>query len=663
MANQDVLGKLLSHRYRIEKLIARGGMASVYLAEDVRLEREVAVKIIHAHLSDDASFQGKFLREAKMVAKLSHPNIVNIFDQGQDGDLTYLVMEYVPSITLREALTRFGPIPAKRSLEIFQRILEGLSAAHQIGILHRDIKPENIFLADDGRIKLGDFGLARSVDSHTNTGALIGTIAYLSPELITRGQADARSDVYAAGIVLFEMLTGRQPFQGEEPAHIAHQHTSSDMPIPSQLTQEIPPIVDELVLWATARAPHHRPANAGEFLTVARKVSEELKAGRGATAKLQLPDLARTRLLEPVDLQSDATAVISDFDDLVSGDEIDSELAYSTVDLSSMDEIQGDRSLDSTMRLDLESDDSKISALERLAQRRKIRGRISMGLIPLLTVLAALAGWWFSAGPAGVSGLPELSNLTVEQALSDLEPFAPNVTQVKENSATIPAGRVIGSEPQAGSWFWRGSDLKLIVSKGPVMVATPNLLGLTATEAETELTRVGLKLGTVNQSFNPDTVQGQIYEYQGMDGVKVPEGSSLSIEVSLGPIPNVIDKNQAAAKQVLEAAGLAVISTDSEFSDTIAKGNVISAEPVQNPLRKGGEVNLVISKGPNTVIVPDVVGETISAAKRLLESLGLDVQVNTDQLTARWGIVKVKSQSAGANTVLKVGQSIVISSK
>ena len=658
MANQDVIGKLLNHRYRIEKLIARGGMASVYLALDERLERQVAIKIIHAHLSDDPSFQSKFLREAKMVAKLAHPNIVNIFDQGQDGELTYLVMEYVPSITLREALTRFGAIPAKRSLELFQSILEGLNAAHQLGILHRDIKPENVFLADDGRIKLGDFGLARNIDSHTNTGSLIGTIAYLSPELITRGQTDARSDVYAAGIVLFEMLTGRQPFLGEEAAHIAHQHTTAEMPAPSKFEKSVPPIVDELVLWATARNANHRPANAAEFLTVLVKAAEELKAGRGATAKLELPELAKTRLLSPDDLDTNATQLIQEVDSL--DGEFETLLdSNSTLPLDS----QLDQELNATAKYDLEPLQSESGPLERLAARRKVRGRVIVVAIPVLAILAAMAGWWLSAGPAVISGLPKLENLTVEQATAELEPFAPNLTQTKVNSAKIAAGRVVGTEPAAGSWFWRGSGLKLLVSKGPVMLAVPNLLGLDTTAAKAALLDAKLELGLVSESFNQDIVAGQIYAYTGSDGKKVAEGSKVDVEVSLGALPLVVSKSKADAIKTIQDAGLLIAGTDLEYSDSVAKDAAIRIDPVQNPLRKGSEVRLVISRGPTTVSVPNVVGETISAAKNLLKSLGLTVQVDTDQLTSQWGIVKVTRQSADANTTLHVGDSITISSK
>lgn len=218
----DLAGRIIGERYRVEQIVARGGMATVYLAVDLRLERKVALKIIHPHLANDISFRDKFIREARIAAKLSHPNLVNVFDQGEDGDMAFMAMEFVSGITLRDALKDFGALDWKRALDLFEPMLSGLAAAHRAGILHRDLKPENVLLADDGRIKLGDFGLARDIDNNTATGSLVGTVAYLSPELVMRGTADARSDVYAAGIMLFEMLAGRQPFEGEQALSLIH---------------------------------------------------------------------------------------------------------------------------------------------------------------------------------------------------------------------------------------------------------------------------------------------------------------------------------------------------------------------------------------------------------------------------------------------------------
>ena len=266
-STDPMIGRLLDGRYQIRSRIARGGMATVYLATDLRLERRVAIKVMHGHLADDSQFKERFIQEARSAARLAHPNVVNVFDQGQDSDMAYLVMEYLPGITLRDLLTEHKVLTTEQTLDIMEAVLGGLAAAHKSGIVHRDLKPENVLLADDGRIKIGDFGLARAASANTATGAaLLGTIAYLSPELVTRGIADTRSDIYAVGIMMYEMLVGEQPFKGEQPMQIAYQHANDSVPAPSAKNSKVPAQLDELVLWATSREPDDRPKDARVML-------------------------------------------------------------------------------------------------------------------------------------------------------------------------------------------------------------------------------------------------------------------------------------------------------------------------------------------------------------------------------------------------------------
>ena len=262
-----MIGRLLDGRYQVRSRIARGGMATVYLATDLRLERRVAVKIMHGHLADDSKFKERFIQEARSSARLAHPNVVNVFDQGQDSDMAYLVMEYLSGITLRQLLDEHRVLTTEQTLDILEAVLGGLAAAHKAGIVHRDLKPENVLLADDGRIKISDFGLARAATANTATGAaLLGTIAYLSPELVTRGVADTRSDIYAIGIMMYEMLVGEQPFKGEQPMQIAYQHANDSVPRPSAKNPKVPRELDEIVLWATDRNPENRPKDARALL-------------------------------------------------------------------------------------------------------------------------------------------------------------------------------------------------------------------------------------------------------------------------------------------------------------------------------------------------------------------------------------------------------------
>ena len=261
------VGRLLDGRYRVESLIATGGMATVYLGTDTRLDRTVALKIMHAELANDEDFVRRFVGEARSVARLSHPNVVGVYDQGADGRTLYLAMEYVPGRTLRDLLNERGSLPPREALDIMEGVLGGLGAAHAAGLAHRDVKPENVLLTAEHDVKVADFGLARMLagTSQTKTGMLIGTAAYLAPEQVSRGVADARTDVYAAGVMLFEMVTGQQPHTADTPLAVAYKHVNEAVPAPSQLVDGVPAALDELVLRATSRDPDLRPADGGQF--------------------------------------------------------------------------------------------------------------------------------------------------------------------------------------------------------------------------------------------------------------------------------------------------------------------------------------------------------------------------------------------------------------
>lgn len=632
----NLVGQLIAERYLVEKLVARGGMATVYQAEDERLQRKVALKVIHPHLAADPSFRAKFIAEARIAARLSHPNLVNVFDQGTDGDLAFLAMEFVSGITLRNALEDFGVLDPQRALEIFEPILAGLAAAHRAGILHRDLKPENVLLSDSGQIKLSDFGLARDIDNNTATGSLIGTVAYLSPELVTRGTADARSDVYAAGIMLFEMLTGRQPFEGQQAVQIAYQHANDNVPAPSTLVSSVPSLLDEIVLWATAREPNDRPKDADELLTAVSQARSQLRSGlRNATVRMPAMNLSNTEVLpreaNPFDLSesgSNETALIEPVNN--------TEVFGAGISKPNSD-----------------------SPLVRLGLRR--RGlRLAIATI-LVVLLGSGAGWWFSSGPGGLSAIPDLTSRTVDEARLALEAFGTNIEIQEESSASFAKGLVVGTEPSAGSVYFFG-PIKLLVSSGPKLAAVPELLGLDLASASAKLLTSGFKVGTISSWFSEKPL-GQVYDYLGLDGSPIPEFSSVNLKISLGSIPVVAGLDQAIAITTIEAAGLKISEIASEFSDTIANGQVISLLPLTEPLGRGSEVKLLVSKGPNVILMPKVIGETLSAAQNLLTSLGLTVIVDTNQLQSNWGVAKVKRASQSAGTQLRAGDQVTIYSK
>ena len=613
----DLTGQLIAERYLIKAFVASGGMASVYRAEDTVLERVVALKIIHPHLATDRSFVDKFRREAKMAASLSHPNLVNVFDQGTDNQAIFLVMEYVPGINLRDALNDFGSLSPKRALEILEPLTAGLAAAHAAGILHRDLKPENVFLSDNGTVKLGDFGLAREISSHTQTGSLVGTAAYLSPELVLRGQADARSDVYSLGVMAFEMLTGKQPYDGDQAVQIAYQHANSNIPAPSSLNPEVPELLDEIVLWATARNPSDRPASATELLPIITRAKSDIK--RGLTTTFE--DFGITRNVTEVFVApAGATEVIGEM-----------------------------RPVESYERSD---------GFVKLAKANRRSGRLVLVVTLLAIFLSAGSGWWFSAGPGGASVVPELEGRSVEVAISALEPIGLQVTQEQEHSATVPVGRVTRTEPVAGTRIAKQSEVTVFVSMGPKQVLVPEPLGLNLEQAKQLLIDTGLTPGAVDSFFNTAEA-GQVFAFSSAAGVSLDEGSVVDLKVSLGPVPAVEGLTLQQATEKLEAEGLTVTSQQA-FSDQVPSGQIITVVASADPLPEGGSVALTVSKGPEFVTMPNVVGETVAAARNALQAIGLTVVIDTDQLSSRYGIVKVSRQTPAASARVRVGSEVTI---
>lgn len=620
MAN--LTGEFISGRYLVQKLIASGGMASVYLAQDKVLERQVALKVIHPHLSKDRSFVEKFQREAKMAAKLSHPNLVNVFDQGSDGDVIYLVMEYVPGITLRDAMNDFGALDANRTLEIIEPLTAGLAAAHSAGILHRDLKPENVFLSDGGVVKLGDFGLARAITQHTQTGSVVGTVAYLSPELVLRGQADARSDVYSLGVMIFEMITGRQPYQGEQAVQIAYQHANDKIPAPSSVKGGVPELIDEIVLWATARDPSHRPASATALVPVIARARNDLS--KGLTTRLsQIDKTARIDLTQAFTAPAGATEVL----------ELES---FSTTEV-----------------------ESQVAAKLRKSNKR------SKFWLALFTVLAlfggAGSGWWFSSGPGGLAAIPDLTGRSLEVAIEALEPLGLSVEQSEESSASVPEGSVIRTDPAAGTRVFKNTSVVVFISTGPKQVAVPEVTGLSEEQAEQTLTDAGFIVGSTKKYFS-DKPEGQVFGLSAEIGAILNQGSVIDIYLSLGTLPEISGLPAQQALTLLTDLGLTVVEQE-VFDNQIASGLGVRLVLSQTPLPEKGSVTLEISKGPEIVEMPNVVGETIAAAKTLLENLGLRVVIDTNQLSSNFGIAKVKRQSPAPLTQIRVGDSVTIISR
>ncbi len=614
-----MIGRLLDGRYQIRSRIARGGMATVYLATDLRLERRVAIKVMHGHLADDSKFKERFIQEARSAARLAHPNVVNVFDQGQDSDMAYLVMEYLPGITLRDLLTEHKLLTTEQTLDILEAVLAGLAAAHKAGIVHRDLKPENVLLADDGRIKIGDFGLARAASANTATGAaLLGTIAYLSPELVTRGIADARSDIYAIGIMMFEMLTGEQPFKGEQPMQIAYQHANDSVPSPSRKNSKVPAELDDLVLWSTSREPDDRPRDARAMLDRLYEVHSDLMTALPTTAATSVQ---RTMVM-PTAVSADATAETQ-----IIGQR--GRLAMAPTSVHAQSALTRDTPTGST------------AALALRTKRRRRRAPLIVVLILLLVAGAGVAGWYFGVGPGASVVVPSnLAGMSPEEAANELTALGLEVNP--ENGAIsdplIPVGAVADTDPAGGTTVTKGEVVQLLISTGPQLLDVPAFAGMTEDDARAAIAAAPFTLDeNIIRQFDDDVSAGTVLDALAGDGSSLTgvaqygESQPVTLIVSSGSIPDVSGLSVGDATATLQAAGLAVGEVrEVENSDTIAQGSVIRATPAEGAevVRQGDAVNLITSKGVELIEVPNVVGETWASAKGQLIDAGFDVQYN-----------------------------------
>jgi len=615
-----MVGRLLDGRYQIRSRIARGGMATVYLATDLRLERRVAVKVMHGHLADDAAFRERFIREARSAARLAHPNVVAVFDQGEDSDMAYLVMEYLPGITLRELLQEHRVLTTEQTLDIMEAVLGGLTAAHRAGIVHRDLKPENVLLADDGRIKIGDFGLARAVSANTATGAaLLGTIAYLSPELVTRGIADARSDIYAVGIMMYEMLTGEQPYKGEQPVQIAYQHANSTVPAPSDRNPRVPAELDEIVQWATARDPQDRPADARALLDQVLDAHGSLATALSGTGS---DTGQRTQVLPMTGpgrrLQTGETSVLLPAQ----------ETAETTV-------IGGGRGGGARARAATGPQlTENTAALSLRSRRRRGRGWLLLLLALVIAAGGGVAGWWFSVGPGAQVPVPMVAGMAPEAAEAAIvDAGLVYAGRTDESSLDVPSGQVIRTDPPEGTALLRGEEVRIVVSTGPQSLPfPPGVVGMTLPDALAALSGFAVQPDPLRQftaDVPADTVIGVFQVSDDADlstTTELLEQTPIYLVVSAGQLPDVANLPLDTARTVVENAGLVVGDTSArEYSDDIPVDAVIRLVPTTDPVRPGETVNLVLSQGPEPIAVPDVTDRTVNEATAELEAAGFQV--------------------------------------
>lgn len=574
-----LVGRLLDGRYQVEARVASGGMATVYTARDTRLDRVIALKVMHGNLAEDDTFVSRFIREARSAAGLSHPNVVAVYDQGEDDGTVYLTMEYVQGRTLRQVLQERGRLRQREALEVAERVLAALAAAHNAGLVHRDVKPENVLISDDGRVKVADFGLARAVAAspHTKTtGILIGTVAYLAPEQVEHGTADARSDVYAAGILLYEMLVGHVPFRAETPIAVAYKHVHEDVPPPSS---EVPvdPRVDRLVAYAADRDPDARPADARELLTEVTAVRRELPED------------------EPLDLGAPVAAPVDDADN-------------TTLLLSGRPRPA-----------------PEVSA----APKRKRRGLVALLLVLVLAALAGVGGWWFGAGRWTTA--PDLTGITTAAAKTKAGHAGLKTSVTSGYSETVPKGEVASTRPAPGGRILRGGSVVLVVSLGQERHAVPTLKDKPLADAKQSLADSRLAVGDVTYRYSTTVARDVVIVSHPKAGRKLKRGAKVDLVVSRGvppvTVPRVVGMSQNDAENAIKHAGL-VPSVTEAASKTVPKGKVVSQRPGDGAKRaKGATVTLVVSNGPPLVAVPEVKGMPVPKAKKLLTDAGFKVTV------------------------------------
>ena len=626
---QDPLvGQVLDGRYRVDARIAVGGMATVYRAVDTRLDRVLALKVMHPALAVDGVFVERFIREAKSVARLAHPNVVQVFDQGTDGSYVYLAMEYVAGCTLRDVLRERGALQPRAALDTLEPVLAALGAAHRAGFVHRDMKPENVLIGDDGRVKVADFGLVRSVDTVTSTtGAVLGTVSYLAPEQIEQpGAADARVDVYACGVVLYEMLTGDKPHDGDSPAVVLYKHLHEDVPPPSAIAPGLAYELDVLVAAATARTPDLRPYDAVALLAQARQT-------RAALSEDQLDAVPPQALTTEHGNADDRTSVIP--------------RALTIQRPLPVNEDEPEAVFNRTSRLETPPPPPP----QRGRTARAPRGPLLVVAAVLLALGLGVGIWYINSGQ--FTEVPPLLSKTEAQAKDRLEDAGLEVGKVERAySDTFDRGTVISSDPKSGARIRHNDSVGLVLSLGPKTVKVPDLQGYPLDKARSELKEIGLEPGVVNREFNDDVTRGSVISSVPGTGTKVRSGSAIELTVSKGSpvdVPDVTGERPADARAELEEAGLKVRIAPTRVNSEFDAGQVAQQSPAAGgkPAAEGDTVTLTLSKGPEMIEVPDVVGDSVDDATAELKAAGFEVDEDRGLLGLFGDTVKKQSVKGG----------------
>jgi serine/threonine-protein kinase len=597
----DLSGELIDGRYQLISQIAQGGMASIYSALDTRLDRKVAVKIMHPHLAQDEAFVNRFIREAKAAAALTHPNAVSVQDQGWNTNgvpAVFIVMEMVEGHTLREYLDESGKFGVAQTLQYLTAILGALAAAHKLGIIHRDIKPENILISNDGRIKIADFGLAHGAligsTLTAESSVVLGSVSYLSPEQVQRGISDSRSDVYSTGILAYELLVGEKPFSGDSPIQIAYMHVNNRVPRVSQSRTDIPKELDELIYSATSTNPDERPRDAGIFLSAIQDIARSIDPKRNQLS-LEL-DIPLQKITEKPTRSKK----------------------------KSKSEPVKELTQEKPIR-------EMTAGTKRRISKRVRRNRI---IAAMLAVALGIGGWYVLVGPGSRIVVPSVVGATLEEANAALTPLGLRSEVIEKRfDEDIAVGKILESDPSGGRKIDAGGSVKLIISKGQERYVIPVLTGLTPEAAIKALVSQPLKSAGIIEEFNSTIPKGLVISTNPSNGQKVKRDTPVTILVSKGveeiALTTYVGQSGDQAQNELTEAGFNVESSFA-YSETIAAGAVISQAPsgiVSAP--KGSTITLVVSKGSKFVFIPNVYSIETNKAIATLKDLGLKVKVRS----------------------------------